>query len=160
MPKKGLSARGRTTPRAQIETPLDKAVQLSAQVGNTVFLKREDMQQVISGNDISCDAVAELACCQGVRWLPLGGRSKVALLLDLIAMIDSERPGKLEGGLVRVILVAHQRNDLNGARKLDVAGTEASGMYGRATGVPAAAGALPCRCTPSSCAAHTTRWHS
>jgi threonine dehydratase len=38
----------------QVQTPLEEAKQLSAQLGNTVLLKREDMQQVIASMAMSC----------------------------------------------------------------------------------------------------------
>lgn len=39
-----------------MQTPLEEAKQLSAQLGNTVLLKREDMQQVTASMTVSCMA--------------------------------------------------------------------------------------------------------
>jgi threonine dehydratase len=40
----------------QVQTPLEEAKQLSAQLGNTILLKREDMQQVTASRTVSCMA--------------------------------------------------------------------------------------------------------
>ena len=97
MPREGLSAE--TNPRAQIETRLDKAEQLSVQVGNTVFLKREDMQQVISSNQNSFNAGFHMVCCQEVCWLPLGGKAweHSGLVIGPHSLDRAQKATELEG---------------------------------------------------------------